>query len=111
MAAIISRTARSIPTSAARATMLWPMFSSSTESICAIAWTFPLIVYYVDCETTTEVPKGDVGQLQITVHAENLFYDDLAAYVDDQTRLVHEGRFDSQAGQLAWRADTTSWRY
>jgi FAD/FMN-containing dehydrogenase len=41
----------------------------------------------------------------------NLFYDDLGAYVDDQTRLVHDGRFDSQAGQLAWRADTTSWRY
>lgn len=41
----------------------------------------------------------------------NLLYDDLAAYVDDQTRLVHEGRFDAQAGQLVWRADTTSWRY
>jgi FAD/FMN-containing dehydrogenase len=41
----------------------------------------------------------------------NLFYDDLTAYVADQTRLVHEGRFDSQAGQLAWRADTTGWRY
>jgi FAD/FMN-containing dehydrogenase len=41
----------------------------------------------------------------------NLFYDDLAAYMDDQTRLVHEGRFDFQAGQLAWRPDNTGWRY
>jgi cytokinin dehydrogenase len=41
----------------------------------------------------------------------HLFYDDLAAYVDDQTRLVRDGRFDSQAGQLAWREDTTGWRY
>jgi FAD/FMN-containing dehydrogenase len=41
----------------------------------------------------------------------NLFYDDLVAYVTDQTRLVHEGRFDSQAGQLVWRADPPGWRY
>jgi cytokinin dehydrogenase len=41
----------------------------------------------------------------------NLFYDDLAAYVEDQTLIVRDGRFDSQAGQLAWREDNTGWRY
>jgi hypothetical protein len=45
----------------------------------SFAWTFPLIVYYVECDTTTEVPAGEVGQLQITVHAENLFHDSLVA--------------------------------
>jgi len=40
-----------------------------------------------------------------------LFYEDLAAYVEDQTRLVGDGRFDSQAGQLAWRQDNTGWQY
>ncbi len=37
---LISRTARSIPTSTARDTMLWPMFNSSTPAIWVIAWTF-----------------------------------------------------------------------
>src|SRR5262249_4694002 len=39
MASFISRTARSMPTSTARLTMLWPMFSSSTPEMRATAWT------------------------------------------------------------------------
>src|SRR6202521_5383287 len=38
--ASMSRTARSRPTSAARAIMLWPIFSSTIEDISAIARTF-----------------------------------------------------------------------
>jgi hypothetical protein len=54
--------------------------SASKDGISkSFAWTFPLIVYYVECETSTEVPEGEVGQLQITVHAENLFHDSLVA--------------------------------
>jgi hypothetical protein len=41
----------------------------------------------------------------------NLFYDDLATYVADQTMLVHDGRFDYQEGQLSRRQDNTGWRY
>jgi FAD/FMN-containing dehydrogenase len=41
----------------------------------------------------------------------SLFYDDLATYVEDQTLLVHDGRFDHQGGQLSWREDNTGWRY
>jgi hypothetical protein len=54
--------------------------SASKDGISkSFAWSFPLIVYYVECETSTEVPEGEVGQLQITVHAENLFHDSLVA--------------------------------
>jgi FAD/FMN-containing dehydrogenase len=41
----------------------------------------------------------------------NLFYDDLATYVKDQTMLVHDGRFDYQEGRLSWRENNTGWRY
>jgi hypothetical protein len=43
------------------------------------AWTFDTAVAYADCETETEVPRGGVGELQITVHADHLFYDSLVA--------------------------------
>jgi hypothetical protein len=43
------------------------------------AWTFDTAVAYSDCETETEVPRDGVGELQITVHADHLFYDSLVA--------------------------------
>jgi hypothetical protein len=43
------------------------------------AWTFDTAVAYSNCETQTEVPRGGVGELQITVHADHLFYDSLVS--------------------------------
>jgi hypothetical protein len=54
------------------------------------AWTFDTPVTYMDCEAQTEVPRGGVGELQITVHADHLFYDSL---VSEQPAL----RFDAIA--------------
>jgi hypothetical protein len=54
------------------------------------AWTFDTPVEYAGCETTTVVPSDGVGELQITVHADHLFYDSL---VSEQPAL----RFDALA--------------
>lgn len=43
------------------------------------AWTFATPVDYVNCETLTDVPRDGVGELQITVHADHLFYDSLVS--------------------------------
>jgi hypothetical protein len=43
------------------------------------AWTFDTAVAYSNCETQTEVPRDGIGELQITVHADHLFYDSLVA--------------------------------
>jgi hypothetical protein len=43
------------------------------------AWTFETPVHFHDCETTTTVPTDGVGSLQITIHADHLFYDSLVA--------------------------------
>lgn len=40
-----------------------------------------------------------------------LFYDDLAAYLGDQERLMAERRFDLQAGEVVRNAEGTAWRY
>lgn len=53
--------------------------ASKGEVSKSFAWTFPLIVYYSECETTTEVAAGELAQLQITAHADHLFYDSLVA--------------------------------
>lgn len=45
----------------------------------SFAWSFPLIVYYSECETSTTVRAGEVGEFQITVHADHLFHDSLVA--------------------------------
>lgn len=45
----------------------------------SFAWTFDTPVDYGDCETSTEVPRDGVGELQITVHADHLFYDSLVS--------------------------------
>lgn len=43
------------------------------------AWMFDTMVAYSDCDTHTEVPRDGVGELQITVHADHLFYDSIVA--------------------------------
>jgi hypothetical protein len=43
------------------------------------AWEFATPITYAECETTTRVPDGGTGELQITVHADHLFYDSLVA--------------------------------
>lgn len=40
-----------------------------------------------------------------------LFYDDIATYTQDQTDLLHEGRFSYLEGQVVPLADQTGWRY
>lgn len=41
----------------------------------------------------------------------NLFYEDLDAYLADQLRLLDDGRFDYQEGQIVRRPDDSGWRY
>jgi hypothetical protein len=41
----------------------------------------------------------------------NLFYDDLDTYLADQLRLLRDGRFARQEGQIVRRPDDTGWRY
>ncbi|MEV6976057.1 FAD-binding protein [Kitasatospora sp. NPDC093806] len=41
----------------------------------------------------------------------NLFYDDLAAYLADQEKLMAERRFDLQVGEAVRNAAGTGWRY
>jgi hypothetical protein len=45
----------------------------------SFAWTFDTPVDYMSCETVIEVPRDGVGELQITVHADHLFYDSLVS--------------------------------
>lgn len=54
--------------------------SASKDGVSkTFSWVFDQATSYADCETTTSVPDGGVGQLQITVHADHLFYDSLVA--------------------------------
>ncbi|WP_380282080.1 FAD-binding protein [Kitasatospora purpeofusca] len=41
----------------------------------------------------------------------NLFYDDLAAYLADQEKLMRERRFDLHVGDVSRNAAGTGWRY
>ncbi|MFV8752426.1 hypothetical protein ACNOYE_17915 [Nannocystaceae bacterium ST9] len=50
-------------------------------------WEFATPIHLFDCETRTSVPKHGVGEFQITIHADHLFYDSL---VSEQPAL----RFD-----------------
>jgi hypothetical protein len=45
----------------------------------SFSWMFTEPVIYSECETTTSVPEGGVGEFQITVHADHLFYDSLVS--------------------------------
>ena len=42
-------------------------------------WAFPTAVRYSSCDTTTNIEIGGVGEFQVTVHADHLFYDSLAS--------------------------------
>lgn len=42
-------------------------------------WEFGTPVSYSECETLTQVPADGVGEVEITVHADHLFYDSLVA--------------------------------
>jgi hypothetical protein len=65
--------------------------SATREGVTkTFAWTFDTPIAYTNCETQTEVPRDGVGELQITVHADHLFYDSL---VSEQPTL----RFDAIA--------------
>ncbi|MFG3053349.1 FAD-binding protein [Kitasatospora sp. NPDC048239] len=41
----------------------------------------------------------------------NLFYDDLSVYLADQERLLADGRFGSQVGEVVRNASDSAWRY
>lgn len=41
----------------------------------------------------------------------NLFYNDVTTYVEDQTLLLDDGRFDYQEGQIVRRPDDSGWRF
>ena len=49
------------------------------DTLKSFSWTFSEAVTYADCEALTEVPSGGLGEFQITVHADHLFYDSLAS--------------------------------
>ncbi|MFJ9606105.1 FAD-binding protein [Kitasatospora sp. NPDC101176] len=44
-------------------------------------------------------------------HVFSLFYDDLGAYLADQERVMAQGRFDLQVGDVQRSADGSRWRY
>jgi FAD/FMN-containing dehydrogenase len=71
-----------------------------------------------------EAVLGGAGQCGIIVRAKlslvpapthalvlELFYDDLDAYLSDQLRLLRDGRFHYQEGQIVRRPDDAGWRY
>ena len=43
------------------------------------AWTFDMATSYTRCEALTEVPGGGVGEVEVTIHADHLFYDSLVS--------------------------------
>jgi hypothetical protein len=45
----------------------------------SFAWTFNTPVDYTNCETTIDVPSDGVGEFQITVHGDHLFFDSLVS--------------------------------
>lgn len=71
-----------------------------------------------------EAVLGGVGQCGLIVRARlrlapapasvllfNLFYDDLDTYLEDQERVLADGRFSYQEGQIVRRPDDSGWRY
>lgn len=49
--------------------------------------------------------------LQTNALVFNLFYDDLATYMTDQTTVLDDGRFTYQEGQIVPKPDGSGWRY
>jgi cytokinin dehydrogenase len=41
----------------------------------------------------------------------NLFYDNLLTYLSDQERILADGRFSHQAGEIVRKPDDSGWRY
>ncbi|NVB42609.1 hypothetical protein G6O69_32600 [Pseudenhygromyxa sp. WMMC2535] len=53
--------------------------ASKDGEVKSFAWRFEPATHYSDCETVTEVPRDGTGELQITIHADHLFYDSLVS--------------------------------
>ena len=41
----------------------------------------------------------------------NLFYNDLATYLSDQEKILNDGRFSHQEGEIVRKPDDSGWRY
>ena len=41
----------------------------------------------------------------------NLFYNDLTAYLSDQEKILNDGRFSHQEGEIVRKPDDSGWRY
>ncbi|MFF2041092.1 FAD-binding protein [Kitasatospora sp. NPDC058170] len=99
--------------------------ADTVESIDIVTGTGRLVTASADCERELfEAALAGGGQVGIIVRATvrlvpareralvfSLFYDDLAAYLGDQERLMAEGRFDLQVGEVLRSAAGTAWRY
>ena len=48
---------------------------------------------------------------QSTATVMNLFYDDLSTFVADQEKVLADGRFSHQSGEIVRRPDDSGWRY
>jgi hypothetical protein len=53
--------------------------ASKADVTKTFAWEFTTPIRHFECETTTRVPAGGSGELQITIHADHLFHDSLVA--------------------------------
>lgn len=53
--------------------------ASKADQTKTFAWEFDQPVRYDTCEANTRVPEGGVGEVQITVHADHLFYDSIVS--------------------------------
>ncbi len=57
-------------------------------------WRLDVPTAYDACEAQTAVPDGGVGTLQITIHADHLFYDSLVA---EEPRVLFQALADADA--------------
>ncbi|MFG3053384.1 FAD-binding protein [Kitasatospora sp. NPDC048239] len=99
--------------------------ADTVESIDIVTGTGRLVTASANCERELfEAALAGGGQVGIIVRATlrlvpareralvfSLFYDDLAAYLGDQERLMAEGRFDLQVGEVLRSAAGSAWRY
>jgi hypothetical protein len=68
------------------------------------AWTFETAVDYANCEAVTEVPRDGVGVLQVTVHADHLFYDSTVSAEPD-LRFAAIAAADTDADGVVTQAE------
>ncbi|PRQ06126.1 hypothetical protein [Enhygromyxa salina] len=71
------------------------------------AWSFDTAVEYSNCETLTQVSRDAVAQLQITVHADHLFYDSLVSEEPD-LRFDAIAQADTDADGIVTQAELAS---